>query len=623
MSLIAFIAPNKEIEKSALEAKKKYNLDIDIHVGLMDSGVKIAQELKRKGTKIIISRGGTALAIKNKIKINTVEMKIGLDEAAYAINEAKQYGSNILFVSFSNHLQGFYALGPMLGLNIRQIILSDWPEANRKMAEARDAGVDVVIGGAVQGSIAKKLNMNFVPLRSSSIGVYNAYVEAKTLLEVLLTEERKTEEIRTVLDYSSDGFIAIDRQNKITLINKAGSKLLKCNTEEVIGCSLQSIAPKIANLSSALESSKKHMDDIVTLGNTTVLYSRIPLVYNDEVIGAMATMKDTKKVYEDESKIRYKQYTSGLYAKFHFEDILGSSNELIKTKQTAQSFAKSNSSILIISESGTGKEMFAQSIHNASLRGAGPFVAVNCASLTTSILESELFGYVEGAFTGAKKGGKTGVFELAKGGTIFLDEIGEIPISLQGKLLRVLQERSIMRLGDDKIIPIDVRVIAATNRNLVEEIKKGNFREDLFFRLNILRLTIPPLRKRKEDIPILVKAFLRKYMADKQLNFSTDILNALKNYYWPGNIRELENLMERLSIISADQEVSEAHIYEYFKELEVLVDSGDRDKPLDKKEVERVLAAVNGNKSKAAEILGIHRSTLWRFLSKEEQDDKL
>lgn len=623
MSLIAFIAPNKEIEKSALEAKKKYNLDIEIYVGLMDNGVKIAQELKSKGTKIIISRGGTALAIKNKIKINTVEMKIGLDEAVYAISEAKQYGSNILFVSFSNHLQGFDALGPMLGLNIKQTVLSDWREGKRKMIEAREAGVNVIIGGAVQGSIAKKLNMNFVPIRSSLIGVYNAYVEAKTLLEVLLTEERKTEEIRTVLDYSSDGFIAIDRQNKITLINEAGSKLLKCNSAEAIGCSLRSIAPKIANLSSALESSEKHMDDIVTLGNTTVLYSRIPLVYDNDIIGAMATMKDIKKVYEDESKIRYKQYTSGLYAKFHFEDILGCSNELLKTKQIAQSFAKSSSSVLIISESGTGKEMFAQSIHNASSRGAGPFVAVNCASLTTSILESELFGYVEGAFTGAKKGGKTGVFELARGGTIFLDEIGEIPISLQGKLLRVLQERSIMRLGDDKIIPIDVRVIAATNRNLVEEIKKGNFREDLFFRLNILRLTIPPLRKRKEDIPILVKAFLKKYMADKQLNFSTHILNALKNYYWPGNIRELENLMERLSIISADQEVSEAHIYEYFQELESLIESDNKDKPLDKKEVERVLTAVNGNKSKAAEILGIHRSTLWRFLSKEDQDNKL
>lgn len=618
MSLIAFIAPNEEIEKSALEAKERYNLDMDIYVGLMDNGVKVAHKLKKEGTKIFIARGGTALLVKNKAKVNTVEVKIGLDDVVYAINEAKQYGSNILFLSFSNHLQGFDALGPILDLNIQQIVLSDWREGQRKILEARDAGIDVIIGGAIQCSIAKKLNMNYVLLRSSSIGVYNAYNEAKTLLEILLTEERKTEEIKTVLDYSSDGFIAIDKQNKITLINETGSKLLKCSPDEAIGCSLQNIAPKIANLSSTLESSVKHMDDIVTLGNTTVLYSRIPLIYNNEIIGAMATMKDIKKVYEDESKIRFKQYTSGLYAKFHFEDILGDSEELVRAKQIAQSFAKSNSNILIISESGTGKEMFAQSIHNASSRMTGPFVAVNCASLTTSILESELFGYVEGAFTGAKKGGKTGVFELARGGTIFLDEIGEIPISLQGKLLRVLQERSIMRLGDDKIIPIDVRVIAATNRNLVEEIKNGNFREDLFFRLNVLRLTIPPLRRRKDDIPILAKAFLKKYSADKQLHFSSQILNALKHYHWPGNIRELENLMERLSTISADQEVCEAHIYEYFQELGDLNEPDSKEKSLNRKEVERVLAAVNGSKSKAAEILGVHRSTLWRFLSKYE-----
>lgn len=229
-------------------------------------------------------------------------------------------------------------------------------------------------------------------------------------------------------------------------------------------------------------------------------------------------------------------------------------NDLI---EKAAKIAKTNSAILIIGESGTGKELLAQSIHNASNRKNAPFIAINCAALSETLLESELFGYEEGAFTGARKGGKKGLFEMADRGTIFLDEIGDAPLSIQTKLLRVLQEKEIMRISGEKVIPVDVRVIAATNKDLLDLIEKSSFRKDLYYRLNVLPLSVPPLRERKDDIVILLKLFLKKYAVRENIRMpkpDNDIINILKKYPWPGNIRELENLAEYVTIISSASE---------------------------------------------------------------------
>lgn len=621
MAKIVLIAPNREIERNAIIAKEKFALDMDIYVGLMSEGYEMVDSLRKKGGgQVVVSRGGTALSIKQKSNIPVVEIKMTLDDVVKALEEAKKYGEKFLFIGFSNHLQGVESLGPLLGVDIQQVIINDWHEAEIKILEAKSNGTDVIIGGAVQCQIAEKNKMKSIFLHSGIHSIYNAYNEAEAMLEILLNEERKTEEIKAMLDNTAEGFIAIDKTGKITLINKTASKLLNCKQKNVIGENIESTLLDISNLTSVLKTPNHSKDDVITIGKNMLLYNKIPLHYNDEIIGAMATLRDAKKLSEEESKIRVKQYSNGLYAKYHFEDILGCSKKLVEAKNIALSYSKAHSTVLIISESGTGKEMFAQSIHNSSPWRRGPFVAINCMSLAPSILESELFGYVEGAFSGAKKGGKMGVFEMAHGGTIFLDEVGEISPSLQEKLLRVLQERCVMRLGDDKIIPIDVRVIAATNKNLVNEMKRGNFREDLFFRLNVLRIQIPPLRERKEDIIMLARFFLEKYAVDRMLKFNQNIAELLKQYSWPGNIRELENLMERLSIISTHEYIKEHDIYGYFHELDGLTNFGLNDKKLEGEEVERILELVNGNKTKAADMLGVHRSTLWRFLNRKEEE---
>jgi transcriptional regulator with PAS, ATPase and Fis domain len=290
-----------------------------------------------------------------------------------------------------------------------------------------------------------------------------------------------------------------------------------------------------------------------------VAANRVPIKIEEQVIGAVATFQDITKIQELEGQIRKKIHHKGLIAKYFFSDIIGKSQSIRETLYDAEKFSKVDSNILIIGETGTGKELVAQSIHNSSNRSIGPFVAVNCAALPPSLLESELFGYVEGAFTGAAKGGKAGLFELAHKGTIFLDEVSEISLDLQGRMLRVLQEREIMRLGDDRIIPVDVRIISATNRNLRKMVAEGKFRQDLLYRLDVLKINVPCLRDRKEDILPLIEYFLNRYNEKFRKNIhciTPDAQNLLIEYEWPGNIRELKNIVERLAVLTVDVRIN-------------------------------------------------------------------
>lgn len=243
-----------------------------------------------------------------------------------------------------------------------------------------------------------------------------------------------------------------------------------------------------------------------------------------------------------------KKYLRGHIAKHYFDDIIHESEVVKRTIDIAKSYSDVDSNILIIGETGTGKEMYSQSIHNHSSRKNKPFVAINCAALPESLLESELFGYAEGAFTGAMKGGKQGIFELAHQGTLFLDEIGEISPSLQSRLLRVLQEREVMRIGDDKVIPVDVRIIAATNKNLLEMVKNNEFREDLYYRLSVLDLHLPSLREYKDDIPLLVHHFVRSFTKNEPVQITDEAMERLKQEQWEGNIRQLQNFCELMLV---------------------------------------------------------------------------
>jgi propionate catabolism operon transcriptional regulator len=335
-------------------------------------------------------------------------------------------------------------------------------------------------------------------------------------------------------------------------------------------------------------------------------------------------------VVSSKRKIR----SRGHVAKYTFDDILGKSAKIKSAIEKARRFGSVDATVLIYGETGVGKEFFAHAIHNVSPRKDGPFIAVNCAAVPENLLESELFGYAEGAFTGAKKGGKRGFFEMANQGTIFLDEISEMSDKLQTRLLRVLQEYEIMRLGDDRLISVDVRVIAATNSDLRGLVENRLFRADLFYRINVLTLVVPTLRERREDIPVLVDHFLGVCNQKFQKNIKGIEPKGIDHFYahdWPGNTRELQNIMERLVILTDDDYISADLVAESlivspiephpFSSQEPPPESLNPPKHqtkanLDKKAILSALAAAQGNKKKAAQILGISRTTLWRRLKK-------
>jgi transcriptional regulator with PAS, ATPase and Fis domain len=328
---------------------------------------------------------------------------------------------------------------------------------------------------------------------------------------------------------------------------------------------------------------------------------------------------------EVEGRVRSTLHRKGLKAKYTFADCLGESTAIQDAIEQARRFSQTEANLLIYGETGTGKEIFAQSMHNASRRSNGPFVAVNCAALPENLLESEFFGYVTGAFTGASRTGKVGLFELAHRGTIFLDEVSEIPLPFQGRLLRILQEREVMRLGDDRIIPVDVRIMVATNKDLKKMAGSGAFRQDLLYRLDVLSLGLPPLRDRHEDIPLLARSFLQRlgeFSSESEKFLARDAEELLNRYEWPGNVRELRNICERLVALSAASRITKEEMQLALglrsllpaKEFPNFTNEIPKMRNMQRELVTQALKQTHGNKRQAALRLGISRATLWRKL---------
>ena len=438
--------------------------------------------------------------------------------------------------------------------------------------------------------------------------------------------------LNVILNNAYEWLVIIDDKGYIMMMSKG--------YKEFIG----DMVPEGKHVTEVIENTKLH--DIVKTGKTQigeiqiikgqqVIASRLPIIKDNKIIGAIGKVifKDitdfydmSKKIITMEKEIKYykDQLKKQKSAKYSFSNIIGESKSLMEVKNICQRAAMSDSNVLIMGESGTGKELFAHAIHNASDRASGPFVKINCAAIPSELLESELFGYEGGAFTGAKKEGKVGKFELANGGSIFLDEIGDMPLQMQVKLLRVLQEREIERIGSTKTRPINVRIISATNKNLEEEVKSGNFREDLYYRLNVMSVNIEPLRKRKDDIRPLAKALVKKLSSQMGVHvdsISEKAMAALEAYDWPGNIRELENVIERsINLLDSDRIIKVStlpvHITQSHKTHVYIAGSTLKEQLYD---VEKsiILECLNenqGNKQKTANDLDMSRTSLYHKL---------
>lgn len=433
--------------------------------------------------------------------------------------------------------------------------------------------------------------------------------------------------MESIIDNVEKGIMIVDKQGKITNINKFGVDIFQKEKEFLIKEDIYHIVPNLGNILDELNNDNSTIIKEVKISHSSNYKTELVfkgITHKDQVIGMVITMSNMKENYDIKS-------ATGAFLTFN--DIIGESAAIKNVVTNSKIIANSPSTVLIQGESGTGKEVLAQAMHNYSLRRNKKFVAINCGAIPNNIIESELFGYEDGTFTGAKKGGKPGKFEVANGGTIFLDEIGEMPLDMQVNLLRVLQESRVTRLGGSTEIPIDVRVIAATNKNLKEEVNKGNFREDLYYRLSVMEIKTIPLRKSKEDIDLLVNEFIQKLNIKNRNKFikaKQSYIDELKKHDWHGNIRELKNVVERDYYLSEDEIMNiDINNLDYKNTLQVLnQESLNQEEikkivPLDLVEENAIRDAIrkcNGNLQLTAKLLSIGRATLYRKIKKYNID---
>ncbi|WP_286228563.1 sigma-54 interaction domain-containing protein [Neobacillus mesonae] len=448
-------------------------------------------------------------------------------------------------------------------------------------------------------------------------------------------ENKKIGWLEGIIEAVHDGILVIDRDGIVQLINEEYTNITGVKREQIIGKTLVEVRPG-AQLPTVLKTGKVMEGVFRKEKGMEYVVDMAPIYENSEIIGAVSICKSIPELYElskelKKSKQRVNQLEKAVglihRARYTFSDIIGGNTHLRKLIHQAKKISTSNLSILITGESGTGKELFAQAIHQESTRNAQPFVPVNCAAIPSALLESELFGYEEGAFTNSKKEGKMGLFELANSGTLFLDEIGDMPLDLQAKLLRVLQEGTFRKIGGLKEQQIDVRIIAATNKDLLNMVQRERFREDLYYRINTVHLPIPSLRQRKDDIPEIVASIIRNQKHIREFQIEEDVINILTEYDWPGNIRELKNTINYAVNMTDNDSITYEHLPETIKvhflhkktktippqSLEALIKETERKAIMDT--LKETGVSVKGKKE-AANKLGISLASLYNKLAK-------
>ena len=564
-------------------------------------GIREALEDAVENYDIVVARGITAATVARKWPSkHLIEIELTGYDILNAIIACKgRYNPKRIAIVYSETLRCDEAmLSYLTGIDIVVRKISNEIDTESAIMDSVSSGIDAFVCGRTGAAICDANGLHYASVEVGKEAIERSVIDAVTAAKTMEYERSKSVLIRQLLDDNADGEIALDADGNIIEENSIASTL---------------IGPGLWNIPEWKEALKGHaaIEKVKIINNLPCIVRYIPVFHNDKAIGVNIIIQNSESLRESDSKIRRGLKDRGLVARYSFDDIIGESRKFRDMVDKARRFSLVQSSILITGETGTGKELFAHSIHAASPRASEPFVAVNCAALPGNLLESELFGYVEGAFSGAVRGGKAGLFEIADRGTIFLDEIGEIPLDVQSKLLRVLQEKEIRRLGDTRMRHVDVRIIAATNVDIRKKVRDGAFRSDLYYRLSILDLQLAPLRERGNDILLLSDVFLSRY-AEKEgrrkPSLSSEAEELLLSYPWPGNIRELRNICEKIIVLFDGDIISGDDIRSI-----IIVDDGSIGASSDIS-IESLALSGIVKKGALAKELGMSRTTLWRKL---------
>lgn len=613
-----------QLVRQVVDSYKDETCCFDIVEGVREENLDRINRSILEGAEIIIAGGANAEVIRGYFKVPVINYKVTFLDYMQAVQTGFREGKKVCLVSYMTHMNSrLREYLEQIQRPVMEIIYEDTEELEEKI---RQSEADVFVGNGLAVQLANSLGRKGVILYYGKDSIEESIEEARRLLREIRRDKERNQFVKAMMEYSPNGVLYLDMENRIIDCNRTVYELLHKPSGILEGKIIEDVLPECVP-----ENREGTESMVVQVDNRTYIERWIPVDDgNGNCFGyiiILALFSDYKKAELDyRNKQSEQRKKRGFTAKFTLSDIIGDSYHMKMAKDEAKLFARSDASVLIYGETGVGKELFAQSIHNGSLRKNGAFVAVNCAALPENLLESELFGYDEGAFTGGRKGGKKGLFELAEGGSLFLDEIGEISPALQARLLRVLQEKEIMHVGGDRVIPINVRVITATNKDL-EHMQDSGFRRDLLYRLNVLELHIPPLKAREDDVIKLFDFYCNKKrkLESWDIVLTEDMKRILTSYSWRGNIRELQNVCERFCLyMECSTKFSEGYakrcIIKAIGEKKLVQDLqekyGDKNKKELIKEIKRLFSY---NNDQVGQLLGISRTTLWRILKDEKQ----
>jgi transcriptional regulator, propionate catabolism operon regulatory protein len=599
---------------------------------------------------VVLAAGSNGAYLREHLGVPVVMVKVNGFDVLSAITRATTTspGARIGLMLHETISQELADLTPWLNIGLKQHAYRSIDEVRLAVDKLAADGCSVIIGPGMACDFAQRAGMESVFLYSLG-AVEEAFERSVELARVSRQKESKRVRLNTIVAHLRDGVAAFDEAGQLEAVNPAMLDLLGLSASAAADRD-QNLPAQVARavaplLRETLAHDQPIEERIEQIGARALIVNCMPIIEQGIRSGSVVTAQDALVAQRIDRSLRTSQRPKHLVARHQLDDLIGASAALERVRRLARAGAAHDATVLLTGESGTGKELVAQGIHNASRRRGNPFVAFNCAALPEGLIESELFGHEEGAFTGARRGGKPGLFEIAHTGTIFLDEIGEMPAALQSRLLRVLQEREVMKLGSGRATPVDVRVIAATHRDLHALVGQGAFRADLYFRLNLLQIELPPLRERRDDIAplarhLLSRSALQYGLADAALSQVLTFLAPLfEHYAWPGNVRELENLLARAAIYLGGSDGSGTAAasapqdwHAGFPEFGRMAPTPRRSEPAvnslrpiaggetgrpaapTRDEARQALEQAGGHRAAASRALGIGRTTLWRLL---------
>lgn len=598
-----------------------------IEAGFETAATAINEAARQGRLDAVVAAGLNGSYLRRHVTVPVVQLKISGFEVMNALATARRISPRVALLGQEAQYPDLDTFMRTFAVGIPVRTYRDQDDALAQAKVLKDEGIEVLVGSGLIVDYADRMGLAGVLVYSLDT-VAACIEDAIEISRLQRIESGRREYLNAVLANLDEGVAAVDASGRVQALNPAVERLLGISAAGLAGRRLEEISPALS-LDEVLRSGKREAESVHRLAGKMVVVNRIPLAIGGGVSGAVLTLQEAGAIHRADRSLRTRARARANTVRYTLDDLFGTSAALEKARMLARRYARVDSTVLIGGESGTGKEVLAQGMHQASARHHFPFIAVNCAAFPENLLESELFGYEDGAFSGARRGGKPGLFESAHNGTLFLDEVGDMPAALQIRLLRVLQERQVLPVGGIEPVPVNVRIIAATHRDLPAMVAAGEFRQDLFFRLNILRIDMPTLRERREDIwPLAQRLYERVQQTlglGPRMPLPASAEAALLGYAWPGNIRELENVLERLAVYLAghDADLPEAQVRRILADVAPELALAARAAPEDlarhgrrqqAAHIREVLVRCGGDRRAACELLGISPTTLWRRL---------